>query len=102
MFDSVSSLTPHDPSPAENIIRPLAEPGKRPWETSKSGYLNWAVDQLLSKSKSRGLTSSQGGPAIGAATTVADEIAAASDVKQAQAILSASRPSYVDRMNLDG
>jgi kinetochore protein Mis12/MTW1 len=29
----------------------LVDPGKRPWETSKTGYVNWAVGQLVERTK---------------------------------------------------
>lgn len=48
MYDAVSSLPPIDP--ALVAILP-SEPGKRDWETSKAGYLNWAKAQLLSRAK---------------------------------------------------
>lgn len=41
----------------------LTEPGKRQWETSKSGYLNWAVEQLLLKAKEQNKTGGQDGRA---------------------------------------
>lgn len=35
------------------LTQPLAHPGKRPWETSKAGYMNWAAKQLLARAKGR-------------------------------------------------
>ncbi|CAA7262497.1 unnamed protein product [Cyclocybe aegerita] len=32
----------------------ITEPGKRPWETSKTGYMNWALGQLLTKDEGAG------------------------------------------------
>jgi len=46
MFKSLSSLPPLEPSFGSVD---LTEPGKRQWEPSKSGYLNWAVGRLLAK-----------------------------------------------------
>ena len=48
MYQIVSSLPPLDPSFSSVD---LTEPGKRQWESSKSGYLNWAVGRLLVKGK---------------------------------------------------
>lgn len=51
MYNSVSSLPPLDLPP----LRPggadaiEAEQGKRPWEMSKSAYLNWAVEQMIAR-----------------------------------------------------
>lgn len=53
MHDSVSSLPPLEPPP----LRPAgtevaeAEQGKRPWEMSKSAYLNWAVEQMIARAR---------------------------------------------------
>ncbi|OCH84966.1 Mis12-domain-containing protein [Obba rivulosa] len=43
MHTAVASLPPIDPAATapEHLAAP--EPGKRQWETSKTGYLNWAV-----------------------------------------------------------
>ena len=43
MCKTLSSLPPLHPSVD------FTEPGKRQWEPSKSGYLNWAVGRLLVK-----------------------------------------------------
>ncbi|KAJ4000276.1 Mis12-domain-containing protein [Lentinula boryana] len=47
MYEAVSMLPPLDPAFVATL--PLTEPGKREWETSKVGYLNWATAQLLSR-----------------------------------------------------
>ena len=46
MYQTLLSLPPLEPSFASVD---LTEPGKRQWETNKSGYLNWAVGRLLAK-----------------------------------------------------
>jgi kinetochore protein Mis12/MTW1 len=46
MYQTLSSLSPLEPTFASVD---LTEPGKRQWEPSKSGYLNWAVGRLLVK-----------------------------------------------------
>jgi kinetochore protein Mis12/MTW1 len=48
MYQTLSSLPPLEPSFSSVD---LTEPGKRQWEPSKSGYLNWAVGRLLAKSE---------------------------------------------------
>lgn len=45
MYDLISSLPPLDVQSTVN----LTEPGKRQWETNKTGYVNWALRQLLAK-----------------------------------------------------
>jgi kinetochore protein Mis12/MTW1 len=47
MFQSLAAVPPLDPSDTSHV--PLPDPGKRQWETGKSGYSNWAVGQLLEK-----------------------------------------------------
>ena len=50
MYDSVRSLPVLDAEERAALLQmALTEPGKRKWETSKTGYLNWAVSQLLAK-----------------------------------------------------
>ncbi|KAI0718902.1 Mis12 protein-domain-containing protein [Cerioporus squamosus] len=63
-------------------------PGKRPWETSKTGYVNWAVDQLMQRAKEKakgeageGATFAEGSSAVGATAATAYDVARAEDVK---------------------
>ncbi|KAI0646680.1 Mis12-domain-containing protein [Trametes meyenii] len=87
MFDAVASLPPLDPSSA--VLEPgvVPEPGKRPWETSKTGYLNWAVEQLMQRAKEKakgeagGSVFGEGSSAVGATAAAAYEIGSAQDVK---------------------
>ena len=46
MYRTLSSLPPPETLPA---AVDLSEPGKRQWETSKTGYMNWALGRLLVK-----------------------------------------------------
>jgi kinetochore protein Mis12/MTW1 len=48
MHESASSLSPPDSS---SLPVTLVDPGKRQWETSKTGYVNWAVTQLVESTK---------------------------------------------------
>ncbi|CAA7257440.1 unnamed protein product [Cyclocybe aegerita] len=45
MYNTLSSLPPLDTPASVDTT----EPGKRPWETSKTGYMNWALGRLLTK-----------------------------------------------------
>ena len=81
-YETISSLPPYDPSTASQLAAPLAEPGKRPWETSKTGYMNWAVLQLVSRAKAGG--QALGGSAVG---TVADATARVGKVEDIKALL---------------
>jgi kinetochore protein Mis12/MTW1 len=47
MYQMISSLPPLDIQPTVN----LTEPGKRQWEINQTGYVNWALQQLLAKGK---------------------------------------------------
>ena len=81
-YETISSLPPYDPATASQLAAPLAEPGKRPWETSKTGYMNWAVLQLVSRAKGGG--QALGGSAVG---TVADATARVGRVEDIKALL---------------
>ncbi|KAI0360303.1 Mis12-domain-containing protein [Trametes cingulata] len=87
MFDAVSSLPPLDPSDAALEPGVVPEPGKRPWETSKTGYLNWAVEQLMQRAKEKakgeqgGSSFGEGSSAVGATAAAAYEAGSAQDVK---------------------
>ncbi|EIW51575.1 Mis12-domain-containing protein [Trametes versicolor FP-101664 SS1] len=87
MFDSVASLPPPNPSDAALDPGAVPEPGKRPWETSKTGYLNWAVEQLMQRAKERaksepaGNAFGEGSSAVSAATAAAYEVGSAQDVR---------------------
>ncbi|KAG7099582.1 hypothetical protein E1B28_001412 [Marasmius oreades] len=52
MNNAVINLPPLDPATIAALTQfPLNEPGKREWETSKTGYLNWAVTQLTERTR---------------------------------------------------
>ncbi|KAI0824932.1 Mis12-domain-containing protein [Trametes gibbosa] len=84
MFDAVSSLPPVDPSSV--VLEPgvAPGPGKRPWETSKTGYLNWAVEQLMQRAKENAKNEPGGGSFGEGSSVVSAAAAAAYDVGSAQ------------------
>jgi kinetochore protein Mis12/MTW1 len=47
MYRLASSLPPMDPK--LSVVAQTSEPGKRQWETGRSGYTHWAVGQMLTK-----------------------------------------------------
>ena len=52
MYTACSSLDPLDSTTIATLTRvELSEPGKRPWESTKSGYLKWATERLLSRAR---------------------------------------------------
>ncbi|THH26628.1 hypothetical protein EUX98_g7564 [Antrodiella citrinella] len=76
MHDAVSALPPHD---HPQIAPP--DPGKRPWETSKTGYLNWARDQLVASAREGEVGASSA--AVGALVAGAYDVASVLDVRKA-------------------
>ncbi|KAF8558515.1 Mis12-domain-containing protein [Imleria badia] len=52
MFSAVSSLPALTPESTAALTQlPLVDPGKRPWETNKAAYFDWATKQVLGKVK---------------------------------------------------
>jgi len=50
MYRTLSSLPPLETLPT---AVDLSEPGKRQWETSKTGYMNWVLGRLLVKGETK-------------------------------------------------
>lgn len=48
LYKVVSVLPPPDPELAQVLLR---DPGKRQWEISRAGYLNWAKQQLMNRER---------------------------------------------------
>ena len=79
MFSAVSSLPALTPESTAALTQlPLVDPGKRPWETSKSAYFDWATKQVLAKVKSQ--TSGTGDTTIAALAKLSDTIAKSRDM----------------------
>ncbi|TBU28316.1 Mis12 protein-domain-containing protein [Dichomitus squalens] len=87
MYAAVSSLPPVDASAPTPVPD---QPGKRPWETSKTGYLNWAVAQLMERAKERAkgeqadegdASFGEGSAEVGAAAAAAYSVGRAEDMK---------------------
>ncbi|KAJ3564765.1 hypothetical protein NP233_g8081 [Leucocoprinus birnbaumii] len=52
MYNACSSLDPLDPTTIATLTQvELTEPGKRPWESTKSGYLKWATERLVERTQ---------------------------------------------------
>lgn len=52
MYNACSSLEPLDAPTLSSLTQvELSEPGKRPWESTKSGYLRWATERLVAKAR---------------------------------------------------
>ncbi|TCD60363.1 hypothetical protein EIP91_010310 [Steccherinum ochraceum] len=60
MYSAVSSLPPHDHA---SITAP-PDLGKRPWETNKTGYLNWAKEQLVARTQEEEAGAASSGSAV--------------------------------------
>ncbi|KAH9830097.1 Mis12 protein-domain-containing protein [Rhodofomes roseus] len=84
MYNSVSSLPLLDPSFTAPEQAGPSEPGKRPWETNKTGYINWAVEQLMLRAKEKAKGEGgfgEGSSAVGAVAASAYGVGSADDVK---------------------
>ncbi|KAF8842526.1 hypothetical protein BDN67DRAFT_965639 [Paxillus ammoniavirescens] len=80
MFSAISSLPTLTPESTATLTQlPLADPGKRPWETNKMGYLDWATKQLVAKVKQQ--NGRAGDTAIGALVALSGAIARTQDMK---------------------
>ena len=52
MVEAVHSLESLEPAVMASLAQaPQPEAGKRPWEASKTGYLNWVVAKLVEKAR---------------------------------------------------
>ena len=76
MYQALSTLPPPD----RQLDTPV-DPGKRQWETNKSGYVNWAVDRLLAK----GGADRGGSRAVDNLETAAEELGTAQELRAALA-----------------
>lgn len=87
MFSTVSSLPILTPESTAALTQlPLADPGKRPWETSKSAYFDWAAKQVLAKVKKQ--NSGPGDTTIASLAKLPDTIANTRDMAESSAELS--------------
>ncbi|PBL00956.1 Mis12-domain-containing protein [Armillaria gallica] len=97
MHSAVSNLPPMDPETIAALAQfQETDSGKRQWETSKTGYLNWAVGQLLSRSKAR-----EGGGEVEGMTEQAAEIGQAEQLRQAFEITHGVRNDLENAMQMD-
>ncbi|KAF9044611.1 Mis12-domain-containing protein, partial [Hymenopellis radicata] len=75
LFTTVSQLPELDPETPQTLAQlQLADPGKQKWETSKEGYLSWAVEQLLARG--------EGASEIGEIRSRESDIGTAEQLKQ--------------------
>ena len=84
MYNNVASLPPLDPSFTAPEPTGSSEPGKRPWETSKTGYFNWAVEQLMLRAKEKAKGEGgfgEGSSAVGAIAASTYGVGSAEDVR---------------------
>jgi len=86
MYQVVASLPPLDVNPTADQAQ--LKSGKRQWETSKNGYVNWAVGRLLAKSdgsntETGNIMPAQGHFAVGQVQSLTQGIGATGDFKHA-------------------
>jgi kinetochore protein Mis12/MTW1 len=71
LYEVMSTLPPPDAELSQVLLQ---ESGKRQWELSRTGYLNWAVVQLLDKTKvGRGVTGEEEVERVKAALSATEE-----------------------------
>ncbi|KAI0070123.1 Mis12-domain-containing protein [Panus rudis PR-1116 ss-1] len=97
MYEAVANLPPHE---VENtsVLPPIVEPGKRPWETSRSGYLSWAIDTLVNKASRDGSSSSA---AVGKTAEEISQVGSSLDIKGALDALGDGRHQDQDQESMD-
>ena len=61
----------------------LTDPGKRQWETSKTGYLKWAVGQLLAKAREEDSVAGGGSSAVDILNATMAEVGGADQLRAA-------------------
>ncbi|KAI0683368.1 Mis12 protein-domain-containing protein [Cytidiella melzeri] len=83
MYDAITSLPPSSGEDAmeQQQLVPLSDPGKRMWETSKTGYANWAVGESLARTRERqkegrGVSGADGGGGKGESKGVVASVVA--------------------------
>ncbi|KAG6332243.1 hypothetical protein ID866_6844 [Astraeus odoratus] len=80
MFATITTLPSLTPETTAALTQfPIADPGKRPWETSKAGYFDWATKQLLARVKQH--SSDMGDSAVGSLAQLTSAVGRAQDLK---------------------
>jgi len=77
MYQTLSSLPPPETLPA---TVDLSEPGKRQWETNKTGYMNWVLGRLLTKSATK---EGMGHGAVDKLDSAASEVGTGEELRRA-------------------
>lgn len=81
MHENISGLAPLDASTVAMMSQfQMSDVGKRQWETSKAGYLKWAVNQLMARARGAGEDSSS----VHEMRRNAEELGQAEDLKSAE------------------
>ncbi|KAF8869230.1 hypothetical protein BD779DRAFT_1740220 [Infundibulicybe gibba] len=61
MYQSLSSAPELDPATMATLVQlRMSEPGKRQWETNKTGYYNWALTQVVKNKNGQGVRKMRG------------------------------------------
>ncbi|EPQ53771.1 hypothetical protein GLOTRDRAFT_122273 [Gloeophyllum trabeum ATCC 11539] len=98
MYDSVSQLPPIDHASETAVALTqlrLSDPGKRQWETNRTGYFNWAVEQLMARAREQGAT------AVDKAEEEAGRVGSVEDVRALLEELGETREDRKDDMEED-
>lgn len=87
LFENEASLPHIEGAAAANT--PLPDPSKRLWETGHTGYVNWAVQQLIARSK-------ESAPVPGGSTAVSNAVEQAERVGETEDIKAAVEVAKVE------
>ena len=99
LFEDAASLPHLDPS--ITCPPPLPDTSKRLWETGKSGYVNWAVAQLIATAKEQA-RSPGGSTTVGNAVEQAASVGQTRDVRSIASVTKQEEaPSKEDEMEMD-
>ncbi len=78
MYQTLSTLPQFDtPPPINNLT---TTPGKQQWETNKTGYMNWALERLMVRSK---VVEGDGQAVVGKLDAVAAQVGSCEELQRA-------------------
>lgn len=90
MHEALTKLPPLDDATLKFLASCAGNhPGQRPWETSKTGYLNWAVAQLMNRAKEKELVKGS----VDNMVEQANQVGTSDDLRDALDVVEAARES---------
>ncbi|KAH8822877.1 Mis12-domain-containing protein [Flagelloscypha sp. PMI_526] len=90
LHEAMNKLPPLDDQTLQFLATCAANhPGQRPWETSKTGYINWASAQLMNRAKERNAVAGE----VDDMVKHAQEVGTSDELRDALDIVDAARES---------